>query len=760
MSLEGIDPGILGDFLTESNELIEKLEEDLVKLENAVDDEDLINSVFRAMHTVKGSASFLALNPVVAVAHVAEDVLNLSRKGEVAITEEVMTRLLEAVDVLRGQLDALNGGEMPVDGPVELVDALKAIASGNAGGEAADAASAPADAGGSAATTDGGEPLKLSAAKLDLVEFMITDLRDQLTEIESLAVALLEDASAADAEAEIQIKAGELELTADFFELDVLVSDVRSLALAAAAAPALDAALRPSFSVRFGALIDVMRRRADGLEKGMIRDLPTETLRERLALLAEGEQLAEEHQVTDLAALLVHDGVLEGDAPAPAATPEPVEPAAQAAPAAAEPAAAKPAKPAKSGPAKAAAKTAASAVEATIRVDVNRLESLLNLVGELVLEKNRVLGMARSYRRMGGNDSGFGDQLEQVSSALDRVTGDLQLGIMKTRMQPVDKLFSRYPRVVRDLAKATDKQIDLNLIGGDTEVDKSVIEMLADPMVHLLRNCADHGLEGPEERREAGKPAAGQVTVSARHEGNHVVVEIIDDGRGIDPQRVGRKAVEKGMITEEEMAAMPDNNLVRLVFAPGFSTAAEVSSLSGRGVGMDVVNTNITKLGGVIDISSVLGEGTTVSFRIPLTLAIMQAMMTEVGDAAYAIPLTNIVEIVQPEGDALATVRGANVLRLRDEVIPLVDLSERLDGAPPAEPLPYAVVVGLGDRRAALQVAGLIGQQEIVIKPLDPMFENSKEVSGATVREDGGVSLILDVASLLDSSRSGARRAA
>jgi len=670
MSLEGIDPGILGDFLTESNELIEKLEEDLVKLENAVEDEDLINSVFRAMHTVKGSASFLALNPVVAVAHVAEDVLNLSRKGEVAITEEVMTRLLEAVDVLRGQLDALNGGEMPVDGPVELVDALKAIASGNAGGEAADAASAPADA---AATTDGGEPLKLSAAKLDLVEFMITDLRDQLTEIESLAVALVEDASAADAEAEIQIKAGELELTADFFELDVLVSDVRSLALAAAAAPALDAALRPSFSVRFGALIDVMRRRADGLEEGMIRDLPTETLRERLALVAEGEQLAEEHQVTDLAALLVHDGVLEGDTPAPTATPEPTEPAAQATPTAAAPVAAKPAKP---------AKAAASAVEATIRVDVNRLESLLNLVGELVLEKNRVLGMARSYRRMGGNDSGFGDQLEQVSSALDRVTGDLQLGIMKTRMQPVDKLFSRYPRVVRDLAKATDKQIDLNLIGGDTEVDKSVIEMLADPMVHLLRNCADHGLEGPEERREAGKPAAGQVTVSARHEGNHVVVEIIDDGRGIDPQRVGRKAVQKGMITEEEMAAMPDNNLVRLVFAPGFSTAAEVSSLSGRGVGMDVVNTNITKLGGVIDIASVLGEGTTVSFRIPLTLAIMQAMMTEVGEAAYAIPLTNIVEIVQPEGDALATVRGANVLRLRDEVIPLVDWWAWATGVP------------------------------------------------------------------------------
>ena len=753
MSLDGLDPAILGDFLTESNELIEKLEEDLVKLERAVDDEELINSVFRAMHTVKGSASFLALTPVVSVAHVAEDVLNLSRKGEVAITEAVMTRLLESVDVLRGQLDALNAGEMPQDGPAELVAALKAIASGDAAGAAEESAATDGDVPAPDSTTGGaGVPLKLAQAKLDLVEFMITDLRDQLTEIESLAVALLDPVSAADADAEIQVKATELELTADFFELDVLVGDVKTLAHAASAAPTLDEAQRPAFSLRFATLIEVMRRRAAGLEEGMIRELPTDTLRERLTLLAEGEGLNAADLKADVDALLLHDGVLEDDTPATVtevSEPEPATPAAAPAPTGQTDAkAAKPA--AKQAPAQ----------EATIRVDVNRLESLLNLVGELVLEKNRVLGLARTYRRMSDSDNAFGDQLEQVSSALDRVTGDLQLGIMKTRMQAMEKLFGRYPRVVRDLAKATGKEIDLTLEGGDTEVDKSVIEMLADPMVHLLRNCADHGLEGPEDRVANGKPRAGQVTVSARHEGNHVVVEIIDDGRGIDPQSVGRKAVEKGLITAEEMAGMADQNLVRLVFAPGFSMAKEVSNLSGRGVGMDVVNTNITKLGGVIDITSVQGEGTTVNFRIPLTLAIMQAMMTEVGDAAYAIPLTNIVEIVQPEGDALATVRGVNVLRLRDEVIPLVDLSERLDGVTPAEPLPYAVVVGLGDRRAALQVAGLIGQQEIVIKPLDAMFENSQEVSGATVREDGGVSLILDVASLLDSSRSGPRRAA
>ncbi len=744
MSLDGIDPAILGDFLTESNELIEKLEEDLVKLESASGDDELINSVFRAMHTVKGSASFLALNPVVAVAHVAEDVLNLSRKGEVAITEGVMTRLLESVDVLRGQLDALNAGEMPGEGPPDLVEALKAIA---AGGDAADAPTEQADAA-PAQDAQGGVPLELHPDKMALVEFMISDMREQLDEIESLAVALMDGESADAAAQEIRTKAGELELTADFFELDVLVGDVKSLAAAAAEAPGLDAGLRPAFGLRFATLIEVMRRRASGLDEGVVRELPTETLRERIALLAAGEGLPAEDLIDGVDQLLVHDGVLEADAPVIAAEPA-------AAPAADPPAASEaPAAGAKPKPAE-RTKPLTSATEATIRVDVNRLESLLNLVGELVLEKNRVLGMARTYRRMPGSDNGFSDQLEQVSSALDRVTGDLQLGIMKTRMQPMEKLFGRYPRVVRDLAKATGKQIDLELVGGDTEVDKSVIEMLADPMVHLLRNCADHGLEGPEDRVAAGKPAAGQVTVSARHEGNHVVVEIIDDGRGIDPQKVGAKAVSKGLISAEEMASSSDSSLVRLIFAPGFSMAEEVSNLSGRGVGMDVVNTNITKLGGVIDVASELGQGTTVSFRIPLTLAIMQAMMTEVGEAAYAIPLTNIVEIVQPEGDALTTVRGNNVLRLRDEVIPLVDLSQRLDGVTQPDPLPYAVVVGLGDRRAALQVAGLIGQQEIVIKPLDPMFENSQEVSGATVREDGGVSLILDVASLLETSRTG-----
>ncbi|MEE9404593.1 MAG: chemotaxis protein CheA [Algisphaera sp.] len=754
MSLDGIDLEILSDFLTESNELIEKLEEDLVKLEKSAGDDELINSVFRAMHTVKGSASFLALDPVVSIAHVAEDVLNLSRQGEVSITEEVMTHLLESVDVLRSQLDSLNGGEMPQEAPPALVEALKGIASGDKSQEGTASNEQASDAS-KALSHAGGVALELSSAKLDLVEFMITDLRDQLNEIESLAVILVDSENGADADAEIQLKAKELELTADFFEIDVLVDDVQALAAASAAAPSLDAKFHSAFTLRFATLIEVMRRRAEGLESGVILELPTDTLRERLATLTHGEALPETDLIGDVQGILIHDGVLEGDRSEEAAKPELTTEAPEAKTTEPVVESKKDAKASKSS------KPTAPATEATIRVDVNRLESLLNLVGELVLEKNRVLGLARSYRSLpSGNDSGFNDQLEQVSSALDRVTGDLQMSIMKTRMQPMDKLFGRYPRVMRDLAKATGKKINLNFVGGDTEVDKSVIEMLADPMVHLLRNCADHGLEGPEGRIEAGKPEAGEVTVSAYHEGNHVVVEIIDDGRGIDPQKVGQKAVEKGLISSEELAVMPDQNLVRLVFAPGFSTAEAVSNLSGRGVGMDVVNNNITKLGGVIDITSVVGEGTTVSFRIPLTLAIMQAMMAEVGDAVYAIPLTNIVEIVQPEEDALATVRGRNVLRLRDEIIPLVDLSQRLDGVTQDEPLPNAVVVGLGDRRAALQVNELIGQQEIVIKPLDPMFKNSKEVSGATVREDGGVSLILNVASLLESLRTGTKPAA
>jgi two-component system chemotaxis sensor kinase CheA len=349
-----------------------------------------------------------------------------------------------------------------------------------------------------------------------------------------------------------------------------------------------------------------------------------------------------------------------------------------------------------------------------------------------------------------GVDHELSEAFAQVASDLDRVTSELQIGVMKTRMQPLSKLFNRYPRLIRDLSRSTGKEIDLKIIGGETEVDKSVLELLGDPLVHILRNSADHGVEMPEERLAAGKPAMGTIAIEAGHEGNHVVVRIMDDGRGLNAETIAKKAVEKGLATQDEIAGMPKSNIYKFIFEAGFSTARQVTDLSGRGVGMDVVRTNIAKLNGVVDVASDEGRGTTVSIRIPLTVAIMQAMMVCVDEAIYAIPLSNILEIVKPDAGQLYTIHGHKVMRLRDSVLPLISLSDMFASHSSTDGDPvYAVIVGLGSETAGLMVHDLIGQEEVVIKPLDTMFDQTHLVSGATVREDGGVSLILDISAMM-----------
>jgi len=366
----------------------------------------------------------------------------------------------------------------------------------------------------------------------------------------------------------------------------------------------------------------------------------------------------------------------------------------------------------------------------------------------LVLQKNRVNRICRRLCSQKTHQE-LMDEFVQIASDLDRVTSELQLGVMKTRLQPLNKLFSRYPRVIRDLAKATGKQIELTITGGDTEVDKNVLEMLADPLVHIMRNSADHGLESAADRLESGKPETGNIYIEAAHEGNHVNVSIRDDGRGILPDKIAEKMIENGLATREEVEAMSDDQIVQHVFAPGFSTRQEASDLSGRGVGMDVVNTNVSKLNGIVDVTSKPGEGTEVSIKIPLTLAIMQAMMIEISGAIYAIPLTNIIEIVKPEAEEISTINGQPTLRLREQVIPLIDMPNHLAIAECKTQPAFAVIVGLGQQRIGLMVHRLIGQQEIVIKPLDDLFDRGNAMSGATVLDDGGVSLIVDIATLI-----------
>ncbi len=392
---------------------------------------------------------------------------------------------------------------------------------------------------------------------------------------------------------------------------------------------------------------------------------------------------------------------------------------------------------------------AAAQVEQTIRVEVGRLETLMNLVGELVLQKNRFQALSRQIEGFEQLEPEFREEVTVSASNLDRVTGDIQVAVMRTRMQPLDKLFGKYPRLIRDLAKKTGKHINLVIEGGETEVDKSVLEELGDPMVHLLRNSADHGLEMPHDRVLAGKDETGTIRIVAAHEGSHVSLRILDDGRGMTREKIASKAIEKGIATEQEVSQLSDKEVYRFILAAGFSTAAEVTDLSGRGVGMDVVRTNIEALKGTIDVDSVPGKGTEIIIKIPLTIAIMPAMMVRVDDEIYAIPLSNLLEIVRPDDDRVSTINGHPVMRLRDTILPLLSAQE-LFGTDPAKRVkaPFAVVIQHNDRAFGLMVSDLIGQHEIVIKPLDEMFDRKGPISGATVRDDGGVSLIVDVAQL------------
>jgi two-component system chemotaxis sensor kinase CheA len=385
----------------------------------------------------------------------------------------------------------------------------------------------------------------------------------------------------------------------------------------------------------------------------------------------------------------------------------------------------------------------------TIRVEVGRLESLLNLVGELVLQKNRVSALSRQLAVHDSTPQDMRESFTQAYGSLDRVTSDLQAAVMKTRMQPLDKIFGKYPRIIRDLARKLGKQINLVIEGGETEVDKSVIEELGDPLVHLIRNSCDHGVELPDVRTKAGKPELGTVRLRACHRGSHVQILISDDGKGLGKEKIVEKAIEKGLYTAEQLAQMTEKDIYRIIFAAGFSTADKISDVSGRGVGMDVVRTNIEKLKGTIELYSEPGKGTTVEILIPLTVAIMSAMMVGVGDEIYAVPLSNIVEIVRPEAEQLASITQRPVLRLRDRVLPLLSAAE-LFSVPPekAGKAPFAVVLELSDKTVGLLVDRLIGQQEIVIKPLNEMLDKGGPVSGATVRDDGGVSLIVDIARL------------
>ncbi|MFW5653062.1 MAG: chemotaxis protein CheW [Planctomycetota bacterium] len=882
MALSDFDEDILNDFLTESLELIDELDGDLVSLEEHGEDTELLNRIFRALHTIKGSASFLAITNLVNFAHAAEDALNIIRRHEVKVTESVMDVLLRSVDVLRGQFDELQAGVDPSEGPGDLIDILHGIAEGKEpGGQAEEAAtgdtsaSAPQSDTGEAATwsestevaehqgqdtaeqvesaanadssdeastevIENREPagrdeaspaadpqiikLDLPGSKLDLLGFMVDDYRESLEQLSEQVERLGNSGQRHEASIQIVELAEGIGRSVEFFDCEPLARMVSILEVVGEHIDEVNETALSQILPRLQVVVEMLSSQVEHLNNGQMSTFDITLLSERLVDLVLGHEQDGEARLpsgADSATVIRIDAVrgagnaddfdaapvadqgdhtgetnkstnasetdpdskseheivgsstacnepASGDESKETADPEPaIEVPQSQRPA--EPSAADVAKSAKTrqspaGDGKPASKAAggkgASKLEATIRVEVRRLEALQNLVGELVIQKNRVLALSRQVSGVGSVDNDLREAVQTSASDLDRVTSEIQVGVMRTRMQPLDKLFGKYPRLVRDLARSTGKKINLVIEGGDTEVDRSVLEELGDPLVHILRNSADHGVEMPADRKAAGKTEMGQITISAEHQGGHVLIRVRDDGKGLSKPRIADKAIERGLVTADEVAGMGDREVLNLIMMAGFSTAEKVSDLSGRGVGMDVVKTNIHALGGQVELDSIEGQGTTITIKIPLTIAIMNAMMVRVDEEMYAIPLTSIIEIVRPETAQMKTVRGNPVMRLRDSVLPLIDLADEFNSRTPETKTPFAVVVGVGEQRAGLLVSHLIGQQEIVIKPLDDDAKSTEAISGATVRDDGGVSLILDVAQLIEGASGHARQAA
>lgn len=443
----------------------------------------------------------------------------------------------------------------------------------------------------------------------------------------------------------------------------------------------------------------------------------------------------------------------EVQAPAAPAQSTPATPA----PSTATATAPKPATPktaAKPAAAKAEAKSVATNVEQTVRVDVRRLDLLMNLLGELVLGKNRLIKIYGDVEERYDGEK-FLEELNQVVSSISSVTTDLQLAVMKTRMQPVGKVFNKFPRMVRDLSRDLKKNIELVITGEETELDKSVVEEIGDPLIHIIRNSCDHGVESPEDRKAAGKPEQGRVDLKAYNEGNHIVIEVVDDGKGLDVDILKQKAIEKGLISEKEADTMSDKEAFNIIFKPGFSTAKVVSNVSGRGVGMDVVKTNVEKLNGIIEIDSEKGVGSAFKLKIPLTLAILQALLVGAQEEYYAIPLSSVKETVRITQDEIYTVDGKSVLRLRDEVLSLVRLTDifGVDSVLESPNEVYVVIIALAEQKIGVIVDYLIGQEEVVIKSLGYYLKSTQGIAGATVRGDGRITLIVDVAAMMDMAK-------
>ncbi|AIF49179.1 chemotaxis protein CheA [Dyella japonica] len=631
-----LDSELRNDFLVEAGELVQRLGEQLIGLEGSPRDAELLNAVFRAFHTVKGGAGFLAIEPMVQLCHHAEDLLNVARNGQLLLDAARMDALLEALDLLNDMMAALAGGQPMAMPPQALLQRLMP---------------------GAAAPKPVPKPVAPPVAPPP------SDGTIDDSEFEALLDSLYGTGGAPGAPA---AESSSGSITDDEFE--ALLDNLHGK----------------------GGMPGAVEAPAAATTAGTISDDEFESLLDNL----HGK-----------------GGVPGTQASAPVAAPAP-------APAA-------------------SAKAAAPAPENTVRVDTARLDALVHRAGELVLVRNRLLSLAAKN----------GDEtLELAATELDRVADALQNAVLGMRMQPVGRLFQRFPRIVRDLSRQLGKDVELVQEGEGTDLDRSLVEALADPMVHLIRNALDHGLEMPEERERAGKPRKGKVTLGASQRGERIVITVSDDGRGMNPEVLRRKAVEKGLMDEAQASRLTENECYEIIFRPGFSTAATVSDISGRGVGMDVVKTRVVELGGTLSVRSQLGKGSTLELAVPLTLAIQRVLMVRVGARLLALPLSNVDEVFELAPGQQQQLDGRAVASHRGRALALADLGGWVGVEGPSGR--HVVVLHIGHMRLGCLVHEVIGREDVMVKPLGPLFEGVPAVAGATVTGDGRLALVMDLAGL------------
>lgn len=765
MSFE-IDDEILQDFLVEAGELLEQLGEQLVELEQIPDDPDLLNAIFRNFHTIKGGAGFLNITHLVNICHKAEDVFNALRQGEKQVDSEMMDTFLQVLDVVNEMFEDVKAGNDPVAAETELLETLQAylepaqeaaeviepepapesdsVVAASPAEETASSGNAPDQNGVPRAESSEPEDESAGSSSADLIsEDEFEDLLDQLhgagkgpTTGEQPGA----DTAGSSAVHGPAPSAGDL-ITEDEFEelLDQLHGKGRHGQIPDA-----------TETTKAEADAEANEARGSNEEAGTADDRdPAEPVQSSGDLIQEDEF---EALLDELHGKGKHVGKPADQKVEPAAaTPKAKEPEKPQPPVATTPVikattASPPPKPEiRKKATKKAAKPNAAPAETTVRVDVQRLDEIMNMVGELVLVRNRLENLKTSFDR---------EQIGKSISNLDVVTSDLQRAVMKTRMQPIKKVFGRFPRVVRDLARSLNKEIRLELRGEETDLDKNLVEALADPLVHLVRNAVDHGVETPDERELAGKSREGTVILTASQEGDHIQLMIEDDGKGMNADRLRRVVVEKGLMDEESAARLDDRECFNLIFMPGFSTKSEISDVSGRGVGMDVVKTRINQMNGSVAIDSIEGKGSKIIIKVPLTLAIMPTLMVKLNEQPFALPLVSVVEILDLDLNRTNVVDGQLVVMVRDHALPLFYLKDWLvhggyrSGEREIEG--HVVVVNVGGRHVGFVVDHLIGQEEVVIKALGAKLQGLDGLSGATITGDGNIALILDVPSLMN----------